>query len=298
MLFSVGAGFILPYEVFLFSYAILGPAHYLTQISWMHDRQYFTTGKYDWILLCAAVILAFAASSTDRDIAFFTLIGLGSAVGMVFFKTIQKKVLLVFGLFLTAFLASRFSGVEIFLSVLLPTVIHVFIFTGAFILLGALRSRSLSGLVSFAVFLGCAIFPFVFRWGADQYEISPFGLDATAPFNKLQSFLVSFLDLNQSKQASVIVMRFIAFAYTYHYLNWFSKTKVIGWNDISRDRLVLIVILYFCFIGLYLKSYILGYTAVLFLSVLHVFLEFPLNIRSFVDIGKTLRTIQSSGWTR
>ena len=35
----------------------------------------------------------------------------------------------------------------------LPTLIHVSIFTGAFILIGALRGRSLSGLLSLLVFV-------------------------------------------------------------------------------------------------------------------------------------------------
>ena len=42
---------VLPFELFLFVYAVLDPAHYLTQISWLHDRKYFTTGKYDFLLL-------------------------------------------------------------------------------------------------------------------------------------------------------------------------------------------------------------------------------------------------------
>ena len=36
---------------FLFAYAVLGPEHYLTEISWLHKRGYFTRGKYDFLLL-------------------------------------------------------------------------------------------------------------------------------------------------------------------------------------------------------------------------------------------------------
>ena len=45
------AAFVMPFEVFLFAYAFLGPLHYLTEISWLHDRKYFSTGKYDFIVL-------------------------------------------------------------------------------------------------------------------------------------------------------------------------------------------------------------------------------------------------------
>src|SRR6187551_589263 len=38
---SLVAAFALPFELFLFAYAVLGPLHYLTEISWIHDRGYF-----------------------------------------------------------------------------------------------------------------------------------------------------------------------------------------------------------------------------------------------------------------
>src|SRR2546430_5445042 len=34
-----------PFELFLFSYAVLGPLHYLTEISWLHDRKYFVQAR-------------------------------------------------------------------------------------------------------------------------------------------------------------------------------------------------------------------------------------------------------------
>ena len=51
MFISMIAAFVMPFEVFLFAYAFLGPLHYLTEISWLHDRKYFSTGKYDFIVL-------------------------------------------------------------------------------------------------------------------------------------------------------------------------------------------------------------------------------------------------------
>ena len=56
----------------------------------------------------------------------------------------------------------------------LPTLIHVSIFTGAFILIGALRGRSLSGLLSLLVFLAV---PFVFLYalpGREHYAVSSY----------------------------------------------------------------------------------------------------------------------------
>ena len=41
MLAAVGATYLVPFELLLLSYVILGPAHYFTEISWLHDRKYF-----------------------------------------------------------------------------------------------------------------------------------------------------------------------------------------------------------------------------------------------------------------
>ena len=57
MLVAAGLAFWLPFQLFLFVYAVLGPAHYLTQISWLHDRDYFTTGKYDHVFLIGVSVL-------------------------------------------------------------------------------------------------------------------------------------------------------------------------------------------------------------------------------------------------
>ena len=35
------AAYLFPFELFLFSYAVLGPLHYLTEISWLHERKLF-----------------------------------------------------------------------------------------------------------------------------------------------------------------------------------------------------------------------------------------------------------------
>lgn len=62
MLVSLAAAMTLPFEVFLFSYAVLGPLHYLTEISWLHDRRYFTERKWDGMVLLGITFLAGAGS--------------------------------------------------------------------------------------------------------------------------------------------------------------------------------------------------------------------------------------------
>jgi hypothetical protein len=41
MMISCVTAYVVPFGLFLFSYTVLGPLHYLTEISWLHDRKYF-----------------------------------------------------------------------------------------------------------------------------------------------------------------------------------------------------------------------------------------------------------------
>jgi hypothetical protein len=75
----------------------------------------------------------------------------------------------------------------------------------------------------------------------------------------------------------MLVTRILAFAYLYHYLNWFSKTSVIGWANISVKRAGLIIVCWIASVALYACNFVLGFQFLLALSFLHVLLEFPLN---------------------
>src|SRR5882757_1062712 len=41
MVLALAAAYLLPFELLLLAYVVLGPAHYLSEISWLHDRSYF-----------------------------------------------------------------------------------------------------------------------------------------------------------------------------------------------------------------------------------------------------------------
>ena len=41
MLGALGLTYLVPVELLLLAYVVLGPAHYSTEISWLHDRNYF-----------------------------------------------------------------------------------------------------------------------------------------------------------------------------------------------------------------------------------------------------------------
>lgn len=83
-------------------------------------------------------------------------------------------------------------------------------------------------------------------------------------------------------------MRLIAFAYTYHYLNWFSKTSIIRWHEVSQRRAVAIVALWAASVGVYAYDYALGIGVLYILSMLHVLLEFPLDHQTLAAVGRAL----------
>src|SRR6185295_10659664 len=96
------------------------------------------------------------------------------------------------------------------------------------------------------------------------------------------------------------IMRFIAFAYTYHYLNWFSKTSVIQWHKIPRAWAVANVVLWLGAVGLYAWDYGTGLLVLFALSWLHVLLELPLDHRTFVGIGREIGSLAgtSAHWRK
>jgi hypothetical protein len=197
-------------------------------------------------------------------------------------------------------------------SIMLPTIIHVFIFTGLFILVGALRERSISGIASLAVFCGCAAAFFVLGPSIQPGHIgeyvqrtygsfaqlnfalmTPFSRHDLAVPMKAVDYAIFVTNILYESPAARTVMGLIAFAYMYHYLNWFSKTSIIQWSAISRRRFIGIIVVWVGSVGLYLADYRLGLRWLFFLSLTHVFLEFPLNHLTFFNIGKELKGMVS-----
>ena len=47
MLVAFVVASLIPFELFLFAYAVLGPLHYATEISWLYDRRFFAPRRID-----------------------------------------------------------------------------------------------------------------------------------------------------------------------------------------------------------------------------------------------------------
>jgi hypothetical protein len=313
MLASCAAAYVVPFELFLFSYAVLGPLHYLTEISWLHDRDYFAQkgparARWYWlalVLITAAVMLCGLAAekilrqpfSPVYEIALLYVVFVAAFL-LVFVKNqaIGIAAVVLTALWLGLWSSSRsFALVAFFLI----TIVHVFIFTAAFVLFGALKSRSASGLLSLVVFMLCAASFFVFVPGAFGPAAGEYVRHSYGSFRTLNAELIKLFNLGigtslseiYDSPAGLTVMRLIAFAYTYHYLNWFSKTSIIKWHAVSKVRAAAIAALWISAVGVYAYSYDVGMAALYFLSVLHVMLEFPLNHQTFAGIGKELSAL-------
>jgi hypothetical protein len=423
MLITAVLAYFYPFETFLLAYAYLGPLHYLTEISWLHDRNYYAKGKYDFVvLLLVGILLSYAAFAKDFGISvevydYFVkmnlfdkllVFALFSAVLFALVKNLIVKIVAI--LFLYVFVSgwlspdnatSNAESTTVFaLTSLVPTLIHVYLFTGLFMLFGSLKTRSVSGMWQMVGFVTVPLL-LVFALPVDpKAPISEFGKnahyakgdgfyatnisimdhfnlindpvytnadfvsfvkkkdfkDANAQYNFItkenlnglvdslskipnKAYLINKQPLNPNfqvdnilllfskegmldeyqmkpipaklftgfsleKYASIVynstigimLMRFIAFAYLYHYLNWFSKTEIIRWHQVPKLRFAAVILLWVVASVFYAYDYSLGLSLLFFLSFSHVLLEFPLNIISIVGIGKESMSIMKNGF--
>ncbi|HEY0323931.1 MAG TPA: hypothetical protein VGC66_23490 [Pyrinomonadaceae bacterium] len=316
MVLSCFLAYIFPFELFLVSYAVLGPLHYLTEISWLHDRRYFVedgkTGrdrraKRRWLILVMLTLaLMLYGYTTEKipdwaisprwEMSLFYLVFVTALLTLIKNRTAQAVLIALALISLFSFSSTRYYTLIAFF---LATIIHVFIFTGAFILYGALKSRSLSGILSLAIFVLCAALFFVYVPESLGHTVGDYVRASYVQFQTLNAELIrlfrpgTVMSLSgiYESSAGLMVMRLIAFAYTYHYLNWFSKTSIIKWYEIPKSRTALIIGVWLGSLALYAYSYEIGIMALYFLSILHVMLEFPLNHRTFAGIGKELHSM-------
>jgi hypothetical protein len=441
MLITAVLAYFFPFETFLLAYAYLGPLHYLTEISWLHDRQYFAKGKWDFlVLLVVGILLSYAAFAKDFGVSLevydyfvkmnlfdiLLVFALFSSILFALVKRLWIKLGLIFLLYIIIggiYISDSVGDTKLIggimnpdnikwksvisesstifaLTSLVPTLIHVYVFTGLFMLFGSLKTRSVSGLwqmVGFVVVPLVLVFALpvdpkapVSEFGKNAHYAKGDGFYATNisimdHFNLIDdpvytnADFIAFVNKKDFKEANaqynfiskealkkitdslkkipnkayimnkqplnpgfpvdnilglfvkedvlseyqmkpmpskifsgyslekyaslvynseigIMLMRFIAFAYLYHYLNWFSKTEVIRWHQVPKLRFAAVILLWIVASVFYAYDYSLGLSLLFFLSFSHVLLEFPLNIISIVGIGKESLSIMKNGF--
>jgi len=274
LLGALAASYALPFELLLLSYAILGPAHYFTEINWLHDRKYFLPARGFALVPIAAGVAAMFIDDGYRAGLMLWIVLLACTILAAAKTRAQIAAAAVAGAALTAAMAAA-GAPFVLAAILLPTFIHVCVFTLIFMVLGAMRARSGAqfGIVvvyvlAIALILAAppstqTVIPALARIGAENFGGVALAL----------GHLTGVPDL----QFGGRITGLLSFVYTYHYLNWFIKADVIKWTAIPRGRLTVIAALSLASTALYFYDYEIGLAVLLFVSLTHVLLEFPLN---------------------
>lgn len=308
----------LPFELFIFAYAILGPLHYLTEMNWIQDKEYFVDNtKWIYIIsICAFLIslpvilgLPFFESLLKyesiqklkyvmpRYFNSLFFIAIVSAFAFVVFKKAKQQYLTIGLGVVLAILLHKVALYHAIIGIFLPTIIHVYLFTLFFMWYGNLKSNSKIGYANVLLLVAIPILISFLTIQGTSYHVTDTikNIYTENSFHILNASLSKILGLSDGTQfffyesIDLKIQMFIAFAYTYHYLNWFSKTTIIGWHKkLTQKKSIFILLLWIASVALYFYNYKIGLSVLLFLSLLHVFMEFPLNVISIRAIGKSL----------
>ena len=276
----------LPFELFLFSYAVLGPLHYFTEISWLHDRNYYCKIKtQSYFLYLIAVLNLVLVIIFNEAINFLLLLGFCLAFLSTTTQSMRIYLLACLILIPIGYWLIQFEAVSLIFITFLPTVIHVCVFTFLFMLYGSLKDKSFSGYTSNVIYLLSLIFIILIPENK-VFQINPNTIEFIQPFTILANQITTSLNRNLDNDSIMATFRFLAFIYTFHYINWFIKIKTIGWHKISKSRMLLITIAWIASISIYYYDFKTGIILLFFFSITHVLLEFPLNFITIRGIGR------------
>lgn len=309
---SAVLAYFFPLELFIFAYAILGPLHYVTEINWLNNKSYFFSSKsWIWLLVgtTASLILFIPKLYLEYGNAksgvgeFMTIVTQwsNSAIFLALLLALAYQfnpskvgwaIVSVIGA-IGAILLRQMEYYNIVIGMMIPTVIHVYLFTLIFMLYGAKKSNSKFGYLS-VIFAVVAPLLFIYAPIAEgQYLFSDAlkNLYLENRFHVTPVIFSKLIGLSDGttfyfyEQLELRLMMFMSFIYCYHYLNWFSKTTVIKWHKmLNLRKTIAIVVIWIASLLLYFYDFRLGFLVSLFLSFMHVILEFPLNILSIRGI--------------
>jgi hypothetical protein len=311
-----------PFQLFLFSYIVIGPWHYLTEINWLDKQKYFLPstdsriflwGMLGLVLLLAAGTLFPATSTVEWAKPMYNavygspgnplakvvswswslmLIAFVTAAAWLFTDRWALRAPIILFCVLISLYFYRVPWAGILFGLLLPTLVHVFLFTMLFMWYGTLKTRSGWGYANLASMVLAILLIAVYPVRPDSIQLSESVVQLTlaSAFHQINYLINHWFGLMNDNKADLgspaffKVQSFLAFAYTYHYLNWFSKTSIIKWHQVEKKKFGFSAVLWVVSLALYKVDYRLGFAAVSVLSLLHVVLEFPLNFVSIRGI--------------
>lgn len=305
-----------PFELFLFSYIVIGPLHYLTEINWLDKQKYFLRPKdgrvFVWSMVALVLLLTVGTlfpqtgtwewtkplyqavyGSPGNPVAqvvewswSLMLIAFVTAAAWLFTDRWALRAPIIIFCVVCSLFFYQVPTVGILFGLLLPTIGHVFLFTILFMWYGTLKSQSGWGYLNLVSMVLAVLVIAFYPVRSFQLSDSVIELTLASAFHQINYVINNWFGLMRDNQADLAspaffkVQSFLAFAYTYHYLNWFSKTSIIKWHQVEKKKFVFSAALWVVSLALYKVDYRLGFAAVSVLSVLHVVLEFPLNFVS------------------
>ncbi|KJC57820.1 hypothetical protein UP10_26860 [Bradyrhizobium sp. LTSPM299] len=285
MLLAFAAAYLVPFELLLLAYVVLGPAHYFTEISWLHDRSYFLPHRG---IAVALIVLAIAAALIDNAAWFGFAMWAALIVCAMLAATksaVESMLLFMVAIALAAMMYESGSSFAV-VGILIPTLVHVSLFTLVFMTLGAYRAGSpVQAMLVVAYLIAVAVI--LFAPPTAEVRIASFALAAKNYFGNVGPALSRLFGIPGLKLDTRLTS-LLAFVYTYHYLNWFIKADVIRWADIPRSRLALVGAASAASTALYFYNYAFGFTFLLALSLTHILLEFPLNSLALRQLGAAM----------
>ncbi len=306
---SLILAYFLPFKTFLYGYVILGPLHYLTEINWLDEKKYYLKEEHGFKWWAIGLTLVFilpyllqlpflsgmehVAKEYQPWINGVTIGALGLAIGFVLTGKRNVGIIMLVVFALTVVFLRDNAFYNQWVGVFLPTIIHVYLFTLLFMLYGTMKVKSKVGYLNVALMI---LVPFILQMiplDSSQYEFQD-SIKSVFIENKFHVLNANLAGLVGSSDGTgfffyevgdLKIQMFVAFAYIYHYLNWFTKTSVIGWHkQLNWKKISVIAAFWAASVFFYWYDFKTGFILVLFLSVLHVFVEFPLNVVSIKGI--------------
>jgi hypothetical protein len=264
------------------AYVVLGPAHYLTEISWLHDRSYYLPHR--GIAAALAVVAVVAALIDNASWFGFAMWGALVACAMLAATSsaIESMLLFMAAVALSAVMYSSGSSLAV-IGILIPTLVHVSLFTLVFMILGAYRSGSRTQAALVIVYL-VAIVTILVLPPTAEIRAASLARAAQSYFGNVGPALGRLFG-NPNLTLDTRLTSLLAFVYTYHYLNWFIKADVIRWTAVPKLRLAFMIAASAVSTILYFYDYAFGFTFLLALSLVHILLEFPLNSLAVRQLG-------------
>lgn len=307
ILLSLALAIVLPFELFLFSYIVLGPLHYLTELYWLRERNFFLPNprRIIWLIVFAVCVsvpfLYFLTGSIPSSTGSFSamlanFIGSNNgtlivfvfvlAAGLVYSNKNSTILLFLIGSMLAIYAITHVIPAFILAAgLMIPTLLHVYLFTLIFVISGWKKDKNRLKLFSavLVILVPVMIIYIPLTFGNYQVSDSVQRIFLESNFQQLHFFMSSILHLERMTPANYQICLFkiqvfVAFCYTYHYLNWFAKTSVIGWaKKLNTTSGLVLLIGWLLAIAVYAYDTRTGFATLFLLSILHVFCEFPLN---------------------